>query len=71
MFSKILNYGIRALIIIIGILMVTGVVYIPNSGNNSIIVVFGIIFILFGFVRIYMYYSSTKRYQREKRNGSE
>jgi len=51
--------------------MVTGVIYVPNSQNNSIIVVFGIIFILFGLVRIYMYYSSSRRYHREDRNDNE
>ncbi len=68
MFFKILNYGIRILIIIIGILMLVGVIYLPQPGNNSIIKVFGVIFILFGALRIYMYYSSTKRYKRENDN---
>ncbi|TAL69699.1 MAG: hypothetical protein EPN82_03525 [Bacteroidetes bacterium] len=71
MFSKILNYGIRILIIIIGILMVTGIIYVPDSQNNSIIRIFGVIFILFGALRIYMYYSSTRRYSREKDINNE
>jgi uncharacterized membrane protein HdeD (DUF308 family) len=68
MFSKILNYGVRVLIIIIGIMMVTGIINVPNSPNNSIIVVFGVIFIIFGLLRIYMYYSSSRIYKKEKGN---
>ncbi|MBI5325590.1 MAG: hypothetical protein HZB41_10040 [Ignavibacteriae bacterium] len=71
MFSKILNYGIRILIIVIGILMLSGVIFIPNSPNNAMIKVFGVIFIIFGLLRIYMYYSSSRRYPKENKDGNE
>jgi hypothetical protein len=59
---KIINYGVRIGIIIIGILFLFGVIKSPN-GDNTLYTVLGIVFILFGIYRIALYRMKTKQYE--------
>jgi hypothetical protein len=67
-FAKILNYGIRFIILIIGVLLVTGVFSTADPEKNSILRIFGVIFIIFGLLRLFMYYNSLKRYRKEDKD---
>lgn len=62
-FSKIINYGVRAIIILIGILLLSGIIDPPEQ-DTSFIRIMGVIFILFGLYRIIIYHSQLKRYRR-------
>lgn len=62
MFMHILNYTVRGAIVLIGVLLLTGVLF-PKNADTQMMKVFGVIFILFGLYRMAMYYSNTKRYK--------
>ncbi len=64
MTSKIINYGARTLIIIVGILLVTGYLDPPGYADTTFIRVLGAVAILFGIYRIVIYYSQIKRQER-------
>ncbi|MFP4370148.1 MAG: hypothetical protein ACLFR2_11255 [Candidatus Kapaibacterium sp.] len=60
-FLKVLNYGIRGLIVLIGILLVSGL-FKPVGAPESFVRIMGIIFILFGIYRLIIYRTQHKRY---------
>jgi hypothetical protein len=70
MFLHIINYTVRAAIIIIGITLLTDIL-LPENANTSFIKIMGVIFILFGTYRIITYYSHTRRYKSLKIRGDE
>lgn len=73
MLAHIINYSIRFLIIIIGILLVSGLLSNP-TWDTTFLRIMGIIFILFGVYRIIIYYSQVKRYNfdsQEDENDEE
>ena len=57
---RILNYSIRSLIVILGVLIVSGVIL--KQIDIQMRIVFGIVFILFGIYRLTIYYMQEKRY---------
>ncbi|MFP4527076.1 MAG: hypothetical protein ACLFQX_00885 [Candidatus Kapaibacterium sp.] len=61
MFLKIINYTVRGMIVVIGILLVSGVL-MPEGADDTLIRVMGVIFILFGAYRIAMFRSQQQRY---------
>ncbi|MFA6571242.1 MAG: hypothetical protein WCT77_08395 [Bacteroidota bacterium] len=65
MFLKILNYSIRTLIIVIGVLMVTGVLT-PPGADPTIAKALGIIFILYGLYRIIRFRTRTIQLKKEE-----
>jgi len=56
-----LNYAVKALIIVVGILFVTGVLF-PNEGDKTLYRVMGTIFILYGIYRIIVFREKIKKY---------
>ncbi len=62
MVLRILNYGVRLLIVVLGIAILLGYILPPNV-ESQIRWVFGIIFILFGIYRLSMYWTQEKRYK--------
>ncbi|MDA3843478.1 MAG: hypothetical protein PF588_03800 [Candidatus Kapabacteria bacterium] len=62
MLLKIINYTVRSIFIVIGIVMLTGLVELPPQYDGSFAVIVGIVFILFGIYRIIIYKSQSKRY---------
>lgn len=70
MLTHIINYSIRLLIIIIGVLLVSGLLSNP-TWDSSFLRIMGIIFILFGVYRIVIYYSQVKRYNFDSKEGEE
>ncbi|MBX3044656.1 MAG: hypothetical protein KIT33_05785 [Candidatus Kapabacteria bacterium] len=58
---RIINYSIRGLIVVLGILIATGVIL--EDFDTQMRIVFGSVFILFGLYRLTMYYSQEKRYK--------
>ncbi len=70
MIAQIINYGIRGLIIIIGILLISGLLSSPEW-DDSFLRIMGLIFILFGIYRIVIYRSQYKRFKLTRRNDDE
>lgn len=64
---KIINYTLKILIIILGILIITGVILKQIDLQQRI--VFGAVFILFGVYRLIIYYSQDKRYKSLDENN--
>jgi hypothetical protein len=58
---KIINYIVRSFIVVLGILIITGVIF--NEFDPQMRIVFGVVFILFGIYRLTMYYTQEKRYK--------
>jgi uncharacterized Tic20 family protein len=58
---RIINYTVKILIIVFGVLILTGVILKPIDTQMRI--VFGIVFILFGIYRLTIYYSKDKKYR--------
>ena len=61
MINDIINYGIRILIILLGLVFVSGY-FMPEDSDPTMMRVFGIIFVLFGFYRLALYRAHKKRY---------
>lgn len=61
MISDVINYGIRILIILLGLLFVSGY-FMPEDSDPTMMRVFGAIFVLFGFYRLALYRANKKRY---------
>ncbi len=57
-----INYFIRGLIIVIGILLLRGILY-SSRWDDSFLKIMGIIFILFGIYRIILYRNQIKKYK--------
>ncbi|MEI6090771.1 MAG: hypothetical protein WCR42_09995 [bacterium] len=60
MLNDIINYGVRVVIILVGILFASGV--LTGSDNNPMLRIIGIIAILFGLYRIIMYRRNKVKY---------
>lgn len=65
MISDVINYGIRILIILLGLLFVIGY-FMPEDSDPTMMRVFGAIFVLFGFYRLALYRANKKRYSARK-----
>ena len=65
MINDIINYGIRILIILIGLLFVSGIL-MPEDSDPKMMRVFGVVFVLFGFYRLALYRAKKKRYNSIK-----
>ena len=64
MFSKIVNYGIRIIMILLGVgMIIAGVFYSDRFNDSTLITVMGVIVMLFGIYRLSMYKIQTERYQ--------
>jgi len=64
-YLKILNYTIRIIIIILGIMLTAGWLA-PQEGDGTMFRVMGIIFILFGIYRVVTFHTQSKRYKRDE-----
>jgi hypothetical protein len=62
MLMHIINYTIRGLILVLGILMLSGV-FSSEQWDDTFLKVMGVVFILFGIYRIVLYINQTKRYR--------
>lgn len=60
MYSDILNYGVRLVMIIVGLLMVFGFFTAPRQ-DPALMRMMGIVLILFGVYRMAMYYTKQQR----------
>ena len=60
-FSKALNYGIKGLIVVVGILLLSGVIY-SETADPAMQRLFGVVCILYGIYRIVIYRTKTKTY---------
>ena len=58
----IINYSIRVLILLVGILLISGVLS-SEQWDDTFLKVMGVVFILFGIYRIVLYKTQTKRYR--------
>lgn len=63
MHNKALNYIVRGMFIVVGILFLTRTIN-PQNANPIFINIIGIVFILFGIYRIVSYTSKLKKYER-------
>ncbi len=64
MFGKILNYGVKVLIVVIGIILLSGFFKPENvMVDDSVFRVMGAIFILYGIYRIIVYRNALRRYR--------
>ena len=70
MFMHILNYTVRGAIVLIGVLLLTGVLF-PKNADATLMRVFGVVFILFGVYRIAMYYMQVKKYNFQITNEED
>lgn len=61
MILRIINYAVRILIVVIGILLLSG--FILSEIEPQFRITVGIVFILFGLYRISLLYSQEKRYK--------
>lgn len=59
---RIINYIIRILIVIIGLVFVLGIVKLDNLDTNATKMM-GLVFVLFGLYRLSMFYFNEKREQ--------
>lgn len=64
MFNDILNYGIRLIIIILGLLIFFDY-FNMSRGDMMMVRAIGGIMVLFGMYRIFSYYTASKRYRRK------
>jgi len=62
MLMHIINYSIRVLILLVGILLISGVLS-SEQWDDTFLKVMGVVFILFGIYRIVLYKTQTKRYR--------
>ena len=63
MLLDIVNYAVRIIIVILGILLIFGVIMPPGT-DDIMFRVMGVVFVLFGVYRIVMYRIQRKRYYR-------
>jgi hypothetical protein len=62
MINDVINYSIRVLIILLGLLFVSGYI-MPEDSDPTMMRVFGAVFVLFGFYRLALYRANKKRYK--------
>lgn len=63
-FLLILNYSIRALVAVVGVLMLAGVLFPPGM-DSALARTFGGVFTLFGIYRVVSYYTAQRRLQHD------
>jgi len=63
---KVINYSIRILIVLIGIILISGLLPTHGFQNERMVKVFGGIFILYGVYRIVVYKARLKQLKREE-----
>lgn len=61
MILRIINYSVRILIVLIGILLLSGLIL--NEIEPQFRIMAGLVFILFGIYRISLLYTQEKRYK--------
>lgn len=64
MTSIILNYAVRSIVIVLGVIMLSGLI-VPANADPTLVRAMGGVFVLFGIYRIIVYYSNLKRYRKE------
>lgn len=64
LFLLLFNYIIRALVALVGVLMLTGVL-LPPGMDSALVRTFGVVFTLFGVYRVVSYYTAQRRLQRD------
>jgi hypothetical protein len=69
-FNKILNYGIRIIIIVFGVLIFFDY-FNMSRGDTSMVKAVGVIMVLFGAYRIFSFYTASNRYQRLKDDDND
>jgi hypothetical protein len=69
MLNDIINYGVRVVIILLGILLATGV--LATGENDQMLRIIGIIAILFGLYRIIMYRRNKVKYKNYNRGTKD
>jgi uncharacterized membrane protein HdeD (DUF308 family) len=63
MFSKLVNYAVRILMIILGlVLIIWGILFKENLQDSTLVIVMGIVVTLFGVYRLIMYRTQLERY---------
>lgn len=66
MLLHVINYAVRGLIIVVGLILISGI-FIPDTNENKFLTqVMGAVFIIWGIYRIVLYKSNYKKYQRYK-----
>ena len=70
-FNKILNYGVRIFIILVGLVLALGLIKARDSEQNFIFRIMGIIITLFGFYRIIMYRSNLRYFKSKDEDEDE
>jgi len=63
-FLIILNYFIKGLTILLGLVFLTGLFLPDNMSTEPMLKVMGVILIVWGIYRIFIYRSQLKRYKR-------
>lgn len=66
MVNDIINYSIRILIILLGLVFVSGLL-MPEGSDPTMMRVFGVVFVLFGFYRLALYRANRKRYKQKQK----
>jgi len=66
---RIINYTIRSMIVILGLLIITGTIF--EQMDTQMRIVFGVVFILFGIYRLIMYYTQERRYKFLEENDED
>ncbi len=61
MFLHIINYTVRGMIILLGVLLLSGIINV-GTADSTFIKVMGVVFILFGIYRISIYRMQSKKY---------
>lgn len=65
----IVNYAARGLVLLIGIVWVSG--FLPGIGDDTNLRMFGLVFILFGLYRLATFYTQQMDYQRQLRDEED
>jgi hypothetical protein len=65
----IINYASRGLLIVVGLVWVSG--FIPQLAYDTNLRMFGLVFILFGFYRLATFYTMRLEQERYERDGDD
>ena len=65
MLMHVINYLVRILIMVIGIVFATGI-FTPKSQDSSMMRVMGVVLILWGFYRLLTYRARVRQLERER-----
>lgn len=61
MINDIINYGIRIIIILLGVVFLSGFL-VPEGSDPTMMRIFGLIFVLFGIYRLLLYRANKRKY---------